>query len=80
MQTRVQKWGDGLAVKIPESLAALSHLEVNSVVDLAVENGRIVMMPVSEPGYALAQMLDAITTKICHGEIRSDGTIGHESW
>jgi antitoxin MazE len=35
MKTRIQKWGNSLALRIPKSFAAESHLEQGMLVDVS---------------------------------------------
>ena len=41
MRTRVQKWGDSLAVRVPRSFAEELHLDQQSVVELSLTDGRL---------------------------------------
>jgi antitoxin MazE len=80
MQARVQKWGNSLAVRIPKSFAAESHLAQNSVVEMTVENGRIVLLPVSQPEITLSHLLEGITADNLHGETETETSVGQEAW
>jgi antitoxin MazE len=75
MQARVQKWGNSLAVRIPKSFASQSHLAQNSVVEMTVENGRIILLPVSQPEVTLSHLLEGVTVDNLHGETET-GTSG----
>jgi antitoxin MazE len=46
MRTKVQKWGNSLALRIPRSLAADARLENDSVVEVAFVDGQIILTPV----------------------------------
>jgi antitoxin MazE len=41
MKTRIQKWGNSLAVRIPRPFAEEIHLEENTTVDLTIRSGEI---------------------------------------
>lgn len=79
MQTRVQKWGNSLAVRIPKSFASQSHLGQNSVVEMSVENGKIILLPVAEQ-ITLAQLLEGITAENLHSETKTGVAVGQEAW
>ena len=79
MQARVQKWGNSLAVRIPKSFASQSHLGQNSVVEMSVENGKIILLPVPEQT-TLAQLLEGITTENLHSETKTGTAVGQEAW
>ncbi len=57
MLTRVQKWGDGLALRIPEAVAAAMHLEDNSPVEISLVKGQMIMTPVSTTDWTLEELL-----------------------
>ncbi len=80
MQARVQKWGNSLAIRIPKSFASQSHLEQNSVVEMSVEDGKIILLPVAQPEMTLAQLLEGITSENLHGETQTGTSVGQEAW
>jgi antitoxin MazE len=80
MQARVQKWGNSLAVRIPKSFASQSHLGQNSVVEMSVEDGKIILLPVMEQETTLAQLLEGVTTANLHSETKTGTAVGQEAW
>ena len=54
MQTKIQKWGNSLGLRIPCSFAAEAQVEEGSTVDLSVENGLLLVRPLRARTYALA--------------------------
>ncbi len=69
MQTRVQKWGNSLAVRIPKSCAVETHLDLNSFVEVSVEEGRIVLSPAAPAKPTLEALLNGVSRRNLHGEI-----------
>jgi antitoxin MazE len=45
MQTKIQKWGNSLGLRIPRSFAAEAQVEEGATVDLSVEDGRLLVRP-----------------------------------
>ena len=45
MQTKIQKWGNSLGLRIPRSFAAEAQVKEGATVDLSVENGRLLVRP-----------------------------------
>jgi antitoxin MazE len=43
MQTRIQKWGNSLGLRIPRSIAAEAQVQEGATVDLSVDSGRLVV-------------------------------------
>jgi antitoxin MazE len=69
MQTRIQKWGNGLGLRIPKSVAKQAGLEAGSEVDLAVEGSDLVAHSKPRPRYQLADLLRGVTARNMHREI-----------
>jgi antitoxin MazE len=80
MRARVQKWGNSLAVRIPKAFAKQAALAQDSDVDLALENGRLIITPVPERRYVLEEMLDRITPDSIHEEVDFGPPVGKEEW
>jgi antitoxin MazE len=45
MLTKVQKWGNSLALRIPKAFALDAQLNPDSLVKISIVKGRIVMTP-----------------------------------
>ena len=41
MKTRIQKWGNSLALRIPKSFAAETHLEQGTLVEVSLHERQI---------------------------------------
>jgi antitoxin MazE len=63
VRTRVKKWGNSAAVRIPATVLHAAHLNLNDVVDVREKAGRIVIEPVRQKAYELRSLLDKITSK-----------------
>lgn len=79
MQTRIAKWGDSLAVRIPKAFASEAQLEEGMEVELSVEDGRIILGPV-RPKYSLEELLEGITPENLHPETDWGPPVGKEVW
>ena len=80
MRTRVQRWGNSLAVRIPKSFAAELQLDHDSEVDLTLLDGQLAVMPVTKPTFTLDELLDGITAANLHQEIATGAATGQEVW
>ncbi|MBI2219455.1 MAG: AbrB/MazE/SpoVT family DNA-binding domain-containing protein [Candidatus Rokubacteria bacterium] len=80
MQTRIQKWGNSLGLRIPRSFAAQAEVEEGSTVDLTVENGRLLVRPLRRRTYALSELLKKVNRRNLHREVSTGGPVGRESW
>ncbi len=80
MDATVQKWGNSLALRIPSALAKEINLRQGSPVDVAVEEGRIVVKPARARKLSLAQMLKGVTEANRHPEQDWGAPLGRETW
>jgi len=80
MKTRVQKWGNSLALRIPKSFATEVGLQRETAVEISLAEGRLVVMPISKPKPTLQQMLAKITRANLHHEVDTGNAVGNETW
>ncbi len=80
MITKVTKWGNSLAVRIPLAVAKETQLRFGETVNLASCNGQIVIVPVRQQRYQLAELLKGITPRNLHDEFSSGAVVGKEGW
>lgn len=80
MKTRVRKWGNSLALRIPRSVAAEARLAENTPVELSLREGKLVIQPVSPPPPTLAELLRGVTEENLHGEWDTGPATGKEVW
>ncbi|MBI3960357.1 MAG: AbrB/MazE/SpoVT family DNA-binding domain-containing protein [Chloroflexi bacterium] len=80
MQTKVQKWGNSLALRIPKSFAVEVGLENDTAVDLTLIEGKLVVTPLVQPPFTLDGLLAGITAENLHTEIDSGAAVGKEVW
>ncbi|MEQ8677297.1 MAG: AbrB/MazE/SpoVT family DNA-binding domain-containing protein [Aggregatilineales bacterium] len=71
MLTKIQKWGNSLALRIPKALATETGLDSDSPVEIRVVDGQIRIVPVQKPRYELDALLDEITADNLHGEVNT---------
>jgi antitoxin MazE len=79
VKARIQKWGNSLALRIPKSFAAHSNIEQGSVVDLSLDNGRMIV-EAKEQDYSLEELLARVTKNNLHSEIDFRLPVGKEVW
>ena len=80
MKATVKKWGNSAAVRIPASVMQATHLDLDEVVDVREEAGRIVIEPVRQKTYELAKLLKGITPKNRHDAVDFGPAMGNEVW
>ena len=80
MQTKIQKWGNSLGLRIPKALAEQAGVEAGSDVDLSVKDGKLVVRPRRRRRYELKRLLQAVTAENVHKEIETGEPVGREAW
>ena len=80
MQTQIKKWGNSLALRIPKLLAEQLDIKTDSEVEIAVEDGQMVIRPLPEPTLTLEELLAQITDENLHEEVETGTAVGGEVW
>jgi antitoxin MazE len=80
MRARVKKWGNSAAVRIPAAILQAAHFDIDEVVDVREEAGRIVIEPVRPKTYELNALLKGITRKNLHEAAEFGPPSGKETW
>lgn len=80
MLTKVQKWGNSIALRIPKAFADEIQIASDSAVELTVEAGKLVITPVEQEAYSLEELLAQVTPENVHGEVDWGESVGNEGW
>lgn len=79
MKTRLRKWGNSLALRVPSSFAKDTHVEDGSEVEISVVEGKLIITPLIKR-YSLDELLAAVSKKNLHSEIDTGKPTGKEIW
>ena len=77
MKVTVKKWGNSAAIRIPAAVMQAMHLDLNEVVDVREEEGRIIIEPIRQKAY---ELLKGITPKNQHQAADCGPAVGKEVW
>lgn len=80
MDTTVAKWGNSLAIRIPQNLAKKIRIAEGSEVEFGVIDGSLVIKPIKRRRYSLDELVEGITPENLHAEIDSGVAVGNEAW
>jgi len=80
MTTKIQKWGNSLALRIPKSYAEEVKLEEGSQVDIKIVEDKIVISSKKRKKnkYTLEELVSKITPENRYGEIDFGPAVGKE--
>ncbi len=79
MLTKVQKWGNCLALRIPKAYALEAKLKNDSDVDISMIEGQLVIRPIVTINQDLAHLLSGITEDNLHSECDTGEAVGIEN-
>ncbi|MES0489866.1 MAG: AbrB/MazE/SpoVT family DNA-binding domain-containing protein [Leptospirales bacterium] len=78
MDAIIQKWGNSLGIRIPNSIVKDLNLESGSHVEILDEDGKILIFPHEKK--SLKDKLAKITSENIHKEIPNGSPVGNEEW
>jgi antitoxin MazE len=78
MQSRVQKWGNGLGVRIPQALAGQIGLGADSEESLSARDGALVVKSVHPTRLNLDDLLAGVTAENLHPSVETGDADGLE--
>ena len=78
MQTIIKKWGNSPALRLNAAVMKSAQLNIDQLVSVKVQKGRLVIEPLAKQEYPLDELLSGITAKNLHGEVDFGGPVGKE--
>jgi antitoxin MazE len=79
MKTRLMKWGNSQAVRLPKTVLQAARLKSGDRLAIAVKDGAIVITPARAPA-TLEALLAGIRPGNLHGEAATGPARGREAW
>jgi antitoxin MazE len=79
MSATVAKWGNSLAIRIPQAIAQQIQLAEGREVEFSVVEGQLVIQ-LRPQCYSLEQLVSGITPENLHGETESGSAQGNQVW
>ena len=80
METRIGKWGNSLALRIPQSVAASMGISLNAAVELTPRGEQLIVSVLHRPAAELDDVLARVTEDNLHGEADTGPAVGGEAW
>jgi len=79
MDAQFAKWGNSIALRIPNGVAKALHVTQGNSAQLQVKDGSLIVTPVTKPKYDLNEMIAAITPENLHEKVDSGDPVGNEA-
>jgi antitoxin MazE len=80
MKSKIQKWGNSLALRVPGPLADELGLQRNSLVNLSIVKSKLVVAPARKERLRVEELLNRVTNANVHAEADFGSPIGREIW
>jgi antitoxin MazE len=80
MLSKIQKWGNSLAVRIPKAFADEMNLAEGSSIQMMRKEGELIIVPYEERARTLEEMLSLVTDENLHNEWEAGPPVGKEAW
>jgi len=78
METKIQKWGNSLAVRLPKAFAKQVGIENGSDVRISILSGNSILVPIKDQLTLLNDLLNQIYSSNSHHEIDFGMIVGKE--
>jgi|YNPMSStandDraft_1061717.scaffolds.fasta_scaffold06151_5 antitoxin MazE len=80
MLTKLQKWNNSLAPRIPKVFAIKMKMEDSSFVEISPVKGKMIITLVQTLDWRLGELLAGITAENLHPEVETGPAIGNDNW
>jgi len=78
MTVPLKKWGNSLALRIPKDIAKTLSIEYNSIMELSIVNGVLIIKP--KKSTRLESLVSQINSENLHREVSTGRNVGNEEW
>lgn len=78
MRSKVQKWGNSLAIRLPKAAAERIGLKERDAIEITVDDEKVAIVPIVPRDYQLKDLLKEITNKNLHKEEDFGPAMGRE--
>ena len=78
MKAKVCKWGNSLAVRIPNNIAGAVSLVEGTEIELSASDDKVIIFPYKK--YDLKGLLSNVSDENIHDEWNTGSMTGNEAW
>ena len=78
--TKIKKWGNSLAIRIPQAVVADLGLSIDSSVQITSNGSVVTIKPENRKKLSLSELLDRVTPENLHNEYDWGKPAGKEVW
>lgn len=77
---KIKKWGNSLGVRLPVTVSSEAHLHLDQQVRIEVQDGHVVITPITVEHMTLEQRLEKFDLSRHGGEVMATEAVGAERW
>ena len=79
-KTKIKKWGNSLAIRLPKTSVDLLNLKEDSLVSFDYDKNKIIIKPEKEKECTLNELVSKITPENRYEEVDFGKPVGKEIW
>ena len=79
METKIQRWGNSLGLRIPKAFAEEARVEAGSVVNISFRDGELIIRPLGRR-LSLDTLVACINPENLHAPVETGEAVGREVW
>ena len=76
----IKRWGNSLGVRLPVAVSSEAHLHLDQQVRIVVEDGHVVIIPITDVPMTLEERLERFDPARHGGEVMVAKAVGAEKW
>ena len=76
----IKRWGNSLGVRLPVAVSSEAHLHLDQQVRIVVEDGHVVIIPITDVPMTLEERLERFDPARHGGEVMATQAVGAEKW
>ncbi len=80
MESKIQKWGNSLGIRIPSSMLKSMGLKSNDIIDISEEDGKIIITRSNKNKISLQDLFDQYKGSNLAKDFEWDEPRGREVW
>lgn len=80
VRSKIQKWGNSLAVRVPKAFASELGIDDGTAVELSIDQDRLLVIPALTKARTLARLMAKVNPENMHAEVTTGAAVGREAW
>lgn len=80
VRSKIQKWGNSLALRVPKAFASELGIDEGTAVELSIDQDRLLVSPASTKARALTRLVSKVTAENMHAGVTTGAAVGREAW